>query len=61
MRTGAKAPEWSKNMPELVPVTIHLPRNLWELVRAEKTSTGRAIHRIVADILSSHYAAEIEP
>lgn len=40
--------------------TTRLPKRLIALLRKEKLDTGRAVERIVADIISQHYAEHTE-
>lgn len=41
--------------------TTRLPEHLISLLRQEKQNSSRSLERIVSDIISQHYAAEIEP
>lgn len=40
--------------------TTRLPEHLISLLRQEKTESGRALERILADIISQHYAEHAE-
>jgi hypothetical protein len=40
--------------------TTRLPARLVALLRKEKIDTGRAVERVLADIISQHYAEHTE-
>lgn len=40
--------------------TTRLPEHLINLLRQEKRDSGRALERIVSDIISQHYAEHME-
>jgi predicted DNA-binding protein len=46
---------------EKVTITTRLPAELVDKLKAEKAESGRPIERILADIISEHYSALIEP
>lgn len=48
----------NKNLMRVI--TTRLPVRLINLLRQEKTESGRALERILADIISQHYAENAE-